>query len=122
MGFEGQDFDGIEGVSPSFVESLYRQFAANPVCVAPEWQRWFDGLEGSLSGPTWQRKNWQPAATDGLTAALDPTQMSVAPTTAVATQGTATASGTSVSTAAVDRADGRRVGQQRVRGCSSGRA
>src|SRR3546814_4798382 len=52
MGFEGQDFDGIEGVSPSFVESLYRQFAANPASVAPEWQRWFDGLEGSLSGPT----------------------------------------------------------------------
>src|SRR3546814_922133 len=87
MGFEGQDFDGIEGVSPSFVESLYRQFAANPASVAPEWQRWFDGLEGSLSGPTWQRKNWPPVATDGLTAALDPTQMTVEPKPAIAKQG-----------------------------------
>src|SRR3546814_19639292 len=85
MGFEGQDFDGIEGVSPSFVESLYRQFAANPASVAPDWQRWFDGLEGSLSGPTWQRQTWPPVPTDGLPAALDPPQMPVDPTPALAT-------------------------------------
>ena len=77
MGFEGQDFEGIEGVSPSFVESLYRQFSANPSSVAPEWQRWFDGLEESVSGPSWQRKNWPPVGNDSLTAALDPTQMAV---------------------------------------------
>src|SRR3546814_2500852 len=99
MGFEGQDFDGIEGVSPSFVESLYRQFAANPASVAPEWQRWFDGLEGSLSGPTWQRKNWPPVATDGLTAALDPTQMTVEPKPAIAKPGKATVSGTDIAAA-----------------------
>src|SRR3546814_15861662 len=93
MGFEGQDFDGIEGVSPSFVESLYRQFAANPASVAPEWQRWFDGLEGSLSGPIWPRKNWPPVATEGLTAALEPPQMPVEPTPAIAKPGTDTVSG-----------------------------
>ena len=77
MGFEGQDFDGIEGVSPSFVESLYRQFTADPASIAPEWQRWFDGLEESVSGPSWQSKTWPPQATDNLTAALDPMQMAV---------------------------------------------
>ena len=34
MGYEGQPFD-IEGVSPSFVEALYRSYVANPGSVEP---------------------------------------------------------------------------------------
>ena len=79
MGFEGMDFGDVGGVSPSFVEALYRQYAADPGSVEPGWQRWFEGLEAAQSGPSWARRNWPPAETDALTAALDPTQMEPAP-------------------------------------------
>ena len=102
MGFEGQDFEGIEGVSPSFVESLYRQFAANPASVAPEWQRWFDGLEESVSGPSWQNKTWPPQTTDSLTAALDPTQMAVEAKAQAAKPGKAAVSAADIASAAAD--------------------
>ncbi|BBE34574.1 2-oxoglutarate dehydrogenase E1 component [Sphingosinicella microcystinivorans] len=75
MGFEGQPPSALEGVSASFVESLYRQYSANPASVDPEWQRHFAGLESVASGPSWQRKGWPDTATDDLTAALDPMQM-----------------------------------------------
>ena len=76
MGFEGQDFGDIAGgVSPSFVETLYRRFRSDPGSVEPGWRSWFEGLEGSAAGPSWSRGNWPPAETDALTAALDPTQM-----------------------------------------------
>jgi len=78
MGYENQSFD-IEGVSPSFVEALYRRYAADPGSVEPGWQRFFDGLEAAASGPSWQRPGWPPADTDALTAALDPTQSAPAP-------------------------------------------
>ncbi|MBK5264628.1 MAG: 2-oxoglutarate dehydrogenase E1 component [Alphaproteobacteria bacterium] len=102
MGFEGQDFDSIEGVSPSFVESLYRQFTANPNSVAPEWQRWFDGLEGSVSGPSWQRKDWPVAATDSLTAALDPMQMTAVATPVAGKPGKVGVSAADIESAAGD--------------------
>ncbi|MBW7946477.1 MAG: 2-oxoglutarate dehydrogenase E1 component [Sphingomonadaceae bacterium] len=79
MGFEGQPPSALEGVSASFVESLYRRYSANPASVDPEWQRHFAGLEQVASGPSWQRKNWPVAATDDLTAALDPMQMTPEP-------------------------------------------
>jgi 2-oxoglutarate dehydrogenase E1 component len=101
MGFEGQDFDGIEGVSPSFVESLYRQFTADPASIAPEWQRWFDGLEESVSGPSWQNKTWPPQATDSLTAALDPMQMAVE-AKAAAKPGKGAVSAADIASAAAD--------------------
>src|SRR5688572_32860151 len=101
MGFEGQDFDGIEGVSPSFVESLYRQFTADPASIAPEWQRWFDGLEESVSGPSWQNETWPPQATDSLTAALDPMQMAVEAKAAA-----------KAGKAAISRSEERRVGKE----------
>jgi 2-oxoglutarate dehydrogenase E1 component len=76
MGFESNSFD-IEGVSPSFVEALYRSYVANPGSVEPSWQSFFQGLEATADGPSWKRGNWPPADTDALTAALDPTQSAV---------------------------------------------
>ncbi|HYZ48078.1 MAG TPA: thiamine pyrophosphate-dependent enzyme, partial [Sphingomonas sp.] len=78
MGYEGQSFD-IEGVSPSFVEALYRNYVANPGSVEPSWRDFFEGLEASTSGPSWRRTNWPLADTDALTAALDPTQSAIPP-------------------------------------------
>ncbi|MCW3835330.1 2-oxoglutarate dehydrogenase E1 component [Sphingomonas canadensis] len=76
MGYEGLDFDDIAGgVSPAFVETLYRKYKSDPAAIEPGWRSWFEGLEGSASGPSWARAGWPPADTDALTAALDPTQM-----------------------------------------------
>ncbi|ODU20513.1 MAG: 2-oxoglutarate dehydrogenase E1 component [Sphingomonas sp. SCN 67-18] len=79
MGIESRNFDEIEGVSPSFVEALYRNYAADPASVEPSWRNWFSGLEAAVESPSWKRPNWPPADTDALTAGLDPTQMAVAP-------------------------------------------
>jgi 2-oxoglutarate dehydrogenase E1 component len=84
MGLEGLDFSEIEGVSPSFVEALYRRFRDNPDSVEASWRGFFAGLEDTASGPSWQRANWPLATTDELTAGLDPTQMTVAETKAPA--------------------------------------
>jgi len=79
MGIEGVGFDGPEGVSASFVESLYRQYRADKSSVEPSWQDYFAGVEADVSGPSWARPNWPPATTDALTAGLDPMQMAPAP-------------------------------------------
>ena len=80
MGYEGLDFEQIAGgVSPGFVETLYRNYKANPASVEEGWRNWFDGLESAVSGPSWAQPNWPPKDTDALTAALDPTQMEPAP-------------------------------------------
>ena len=77
MGFEGLSFDGLEGVSPSFAEDLYRRYRADPNSVEEGWRGYFDALEATVAGPSWARPNWPPSETDALTAALDPTQMAV---------------------------------------------
>jgi len=80
MGYEGLDFDDIAGgVSPAFVETMYRRFKTDPASVEAGWRTWFEGLEGSAQGPSWQQANWPLTDTDALTAALDPTQMEPAP-------------------------------------------
>jgi len=79
VGYDALDLNDVEGVSPSFVEALYKQFAADPGSVEPSWRNWFQGLEATAGGPSWQRRNWPPVETDALTAALDPTQMAPAP-------------------------------------------
>ncbi len=76
MGYEGQDFSDIAaGVSPGFVDALYARFKASPDSVEPGWREVFEGLEGAVTGPSWANAAWPLAATDDLTAALDPTQM-----------------------------------------------
>ncbi|MHA6718989.1 2-oxoglutarate dehydrogenase E1 component [Sphingomonas sp. RS6] len=80
MGYEGLDFDDIAGgVSPGFVETLYRRYKSDPASVEPSWRAWFEGLESTASGPSWKRANWPLTDTDSLTAGLDPTQMEPAP-------------------------------------------
>jgi len=80
MGYEGQDFSEIAGgVSPAFVEAMYRRFRESPDSVEPSWRGWFEGLESGPATASWANPAWPPAATDDLTAALDPTQMEPAP-------------------------------------------
>ena len=79
MGIEGVEFDGPEGVSASFVESLYRQYIADKSSVEQSWRDYFAGVESEVSGPSWNNPNWPPSTTDGLTAGLDPMQMAAAP-------------------------------------------
>jgi len=79
MGIEGVGFDGPEGVSASFVESLYRQYRTDRSSLDQGWQDYFAGVESVVSGPSWARADWPPSATDGLTAALDPMQMAAPP-------------------------------------------
>lgn len=80
MGYESLDFAEIAGgVSPAFIETLYKRYKTDPSSVEPGWQAWFDGLEGAVNHPSWARSNWPLTDTDALTAALDPTQMEPAP-------------------------------------------
>src|SRR3546814_17129210 len=78
MGFEGQLPEGLEGVSPAFIEALYARYADDAGSVDPSWRQLFEGLDQERSGPSWARPNWPLTSTDGLTAALDPTQMAIA--------------------------------------------
>ncbi|OYW23867.1 MULTISPECIES: 2-oxoglutarate dehydrogenase subunit E1 [unclassified Sphingomonas] len=76
MGYEGQDFEALAGsVSPAFIETLYARYKESPDDVEPGWRGFFEGLEGSEQGPSWQQANWPATTTDDLTAALDPSQM-----------------------------------------------
>ncbi|USI73605.1 2-oxoglutarate dehydrogenase E1 component [Sphingomonas morindae] len=77
MGFEGEI--ELAGVSPSFVEGLYKKWQADKADVDPAWARYFDEIAAAITGPSWARPNWPPSETDPLTAGLDPTQMAPAP-------------------------------------------
>src|SRR3546814_2298415 len=79
MGFEGQLPEGIEGVSPAFIEGLYARYSADPNSVDASWRQFFEGLEKASTAPSWARPNWPLSTTDSLTAAMDPTQMTVEP-------------------------------------------
>jgi 2-oxoglutarate dehydrogenase E1 component len=80
MTLEGQDFSEIAGqVSPAFIDTLYARFKESPDSVEPSWRAMFEGLEGVAQGPSWTNPRWPATDTDALTAALDPTQMGVAP-------------------------------------------
>src|SRR3982751_3512329 len=76
MGYEGQDFSEIAGgVSPAFVETLYKRFQESPDSVEPSWRGWFEGLESGPSVASWANPAWPPTNTDDLTPAPAPTQM-----------------------------------------------
>ncbi len=74
MGFDAVGLTDIEGVSPAFVEDLYRRYVADPASVEQGWRQWFEGLERGISGPSWTRSGWPLSDTDSLTAGFDPTQ------------------------------------------------
>ena len=74
MGFEGADFDAIEGVSPGFLDKMLERWMNDRSSVDPGWASWFEGLERSAAGPSWRKPNWPPADADPLAAAMDPTQ------------------------------------------------
>src|SRR3546814_2446346 len=71
--------EGLEGVSPAFIEALYARYADDAGSVDPSWRQFFEGLDQARSGPSWARPNWPLTSTDGLTAAMDPTQMAIEP-------------------------------------------
>ena len=105
MGYEGQDFEALAGsVSPAFIETLYARYKVSPDDVEPGWRGFFEGLEGSDQGPSWQQANWPLTATDDLTAALDPSQMEPAakPAKATAPKPAAAPSTSDVTSAAAD--------------------
>ena len=77
MEYEALNLDEVEGVSPSFVEALYRRYRDDDNGVDESWRSDFEGLEATVSGPSWARPNWPPSGDDALTVALDPTQMAV---------------------------------------------
>src|SRR3546814_12480407 len=77
MGFEGQLPEGLEGVSPAFIEALYARYADDAGSVDPSWRQFFEGLDQARSGPSWARPNWQLPSTNGPTAAMGPTQMAL---------------------------------------------
>ncbi len=105
MGYEGLDFDEIAGgVSPAFVETMYRRYKADPSGVEPQWQQFFEGLENTASGPSWANPRWPLADTDALTAGLDPTQMEPAPKPAKGGAAPAKPAGPAASAADIQRA------------------
>ena len=107
MGYEGLDFAEIAGgVSPAFVETLYKRFKAAPASVEPGWRDWFEGLENAAPGPSWARPGWPLSDTDSLTAALDPTQMEPAPKPAKGGKGAAPAPAAARSTDDIAKAAG----------------
>ena len=86
MGYRRHGFDELEGVSPSFVEALYRQYRDDPVGCRCKLAGYFDGLEADRrrpelgAGPNWPptddrradrrrstRRRWQVAATKAAT-------------------------------------------------------
>src|SRR5690348_9564897 len=77
MGFEGADFDAVEGLSPGFVDKMFDRWLSDRGSVDPSWASWFEGLERTASGPSWRNPNWPPADEDPLVAAMDPTQATV---------------------------------------------
>ncbi|HZG46391.1 MAG TPA: 2-oxoglutarate dehydrogenase E1 component [Allosphingosinicella sp.] len=77
MARDDEPLELLEGVSPAYLQSLHARFAADPRSVSPEWQSWLEGLERTVSGPSWARPNWPLADTDAVTAGLDPTQATI---------------------------------------------
>jgi len=77
MGADQDRFAALEGVSPQFVESLYEQYAADPMSVDQGWQEYFGALEAgiSTSGPSWGRSDWPLRPNDDLTTGLDGSDM-----------------------------------------------
>src|SRR5688500_1640717 len=105
MGYEGDPPEALEGVGPSFVEALYQRYLDAPGSVDVSWQRYSDGVEGSVpAGPSGARPNWPLTPTDSLTASLDPMQMEIEAKPAKKGAAPAAPAASALSTADIQRA------------------
>jgi 2-oxoglutarate dehydrogenase E1 component len=68
----------LQGHNAAYIEQLYARYATDPNAVDEQWQKFFRSLGDSevdakreAAGPSWARRDWPPAPSDDLTAALD---------------------------------------------------
>ena len=74
--FEQSSF--LYGGNAQFIEGLYAKYLENPAAVDVHWRQFFAGLDDDpasakqqVSGPSWARKDWPPAAMGDLVSAFD---------------------------------------------------
>jgi 2-oxoglutarate dehydrogenase E1 component len=77
MGADLDNIAALEGVSPQFVETLYEQYAADPLSVDQGWRDYFEAMESGIrsNGPSWGRSDWPLRPNDDLTTGLDGSDM-----------------------------------------------
>ena len=68
----------LQGHNADYIEQLYARYAENPGAVDESWRAFFQALgdapeaaKAEAEGPSWARRDWPPAPSDELTAALD---------------------------------------------------
>ena len=67
----------LQGANSDYVETLYARYATDPASVDASWAAFFQSLGDAerdvrkeAAGASWSRRDWPPAPTDELTAAL----------------------------------------------------
>jgi len=70
-------FDGLEGVSPAYVESMFERYDRDPLSVDQGWRDYFESLEEGItaSGPSWARSDWPLRPSDENFKSLDASDM-----------------------------------------------
>src|SRR6516225_5400212 len=68
----------LYGGNADYIEDLYARYETDPQALEPAWQSFLQSLkdkradvERNARGPSWQRPDWPPLASDELTGALD---------------------------------------------------
>ncbi|HRX39407.1 MAG: 2-oxoglutarate dehydrogenase E1 component [Caulobacterales bacterium] len=63
----------LSGANAAYLEAEYARYAANPASVSKEWRVFFEkmGEGGAPKAPSWERRDWPPAANGELVSALD---------------------------------------------------
>src|ERR1700758_124747 len=68
----------LYGGNAAYIENLYARYETDPKALDAAWQSFFQSLkddrgdvERNAEGPSWQRPDWPPLASDALTGALD---------------------------------------------------
>ncbi|HEV3162311.1 MAG TPA: 2-oxoglutarate dehydrogenase E1 component [Xanthobacteraceae bacterium] len=68
----------LYGGNAAYIENLYARYETDPKALDAAWQSFFQSLkddradvERNAQGPSWQRRDWPPLASDELTGALD---------------------------------------------------
>ncbi|MFZ5617344.1 MAG: 2-oxoglutarate dehydrogenase E1 component [Pseudomonadota bacterium] len=67
------DLTFVSGHNAAYIEALYERFADNPASVSADWRAYFVSLaeRPAPAGPSWERRDWPPAAKSEATALLD---------------------------------------------------